>query len=451
VTARNATADDPLWGALPRPWIWILSLLALSAFLTQVKLLPGLRNNLGPFEVLGALLIGVVFLAQGRSVPWHPLTCAALGLLAIGALSQVNIEYAGAEAGLVYTAILAFFALLLASWDALVVRYRIHPVAIMRIVVWSALAVSPWIVSQTITDPYLLTEEVGPFRNRAHMGNYMLTVFWLAFAYAQVPRLPRLERLAGYLGAGVSLYAIAVSGRRSVYLSLFLGLFALAASFVVARSRRGRVLMGIALALGLLFAMYRVGSRWVPKLGFFQARVGQIDDRLREALAPDDEMMVQQSFASTQLEGVKAGFSAHPLLGTGWGGFFRSQYSLDRHEIHSTPLRFLTETGLVGLALYVLFMALLFRVAGRSFVVLRTGPWGPVALTFLVALSSMSISYLYNRHITERTFWLFVIVLSAMDRAVERDRRSQISAVAARAAASRGRLAPSVHGGSVPG
>jgi GMP synthase PP-ATPase subunit len=74
-----------------------------------------------------------------------------------------------------------------------------------------------------------------------------------------------------------------------------------------------------------------------------------------------------------------------------------------------------------------------------------------VALTFLVALSSMSISYLYNRHITERTFWLFVIVLSAMDRAVERDRRSQISAVAVRAAASRDRLAPSVHGGSVPG
>jgi hypothetical protein len=62
----------------------------------------------------------------------------------------------------------------------------------------------------------------------------------------------------------------------------------------------------------------------------------------------------------------------------------------------------------------------------------------------------MSVSYLYNRHITERTFWLFVIVLSAMDRTIERDRRSQTSDVAARAPASRGWLAPSAHGGSVP-
>jgi len=446
VTARDSTAEVQVWGSLPRPWIWVLSLLTLSAFLTQVKLLPGLRNNLGPFELLGTLMILGVFLGQARSSPWHPLTWAAMGLLAVGALSQINITYAGVGAGLVYTAILAFFASFLASWDSLVVRYRIHPVAIMRVVAWTALAVSPWIVSQTIEDPYLLTEEVGPFRNRAHMGNYMLTVFWLAFAYTQVPRLPRLERFAGYLSAAVSLYAIAVSGRRSVYLSLFIGLFALAAAFLVAaRTRRGRALVGIVMALGMVVGMYRVGSRWIPKLEFFQVRVNEIDDRLRQALMADDDRVARETFAYTQLEGVKAGFSAHPVLGTGWGGFFRSQYSLDRHEIHSTPLRFLTETGLVGLALYVVFMAVLFRITIRLFLALRTGPWGQMGFTFLVALSSMSVSYLYNRHITERTFWLFVVVLMAVDRALEQE-RSQPSTARARTPGSGRRLAPPAHG-----
>lgn len=392
----------------------LLALLVFSAFLTETKFVPSLRNNVGLFEVTGASVVGWLLLTSGPgSLKAGTLTKLAFALLGVAAVSQVNIAENRTTAGLVNVAILAFFALFLLAVENLSARHRIHPVHLLRLVAWALMIVGPWIVSQGLQADWDI-QDAGPFRNRAHMGNYMLTAFWLSLAYSQVPRLPRLERWVGYLGVGMTLYAVAVSGRRSVYLSLFIGLATLFVAFLVAsRQKRLELSFGILFALGCLALMYTLGNRGLPQFAFFQERVSMIDDRLRSALVVDEEAAVEQTFFAAQREGIRAAFTAHPLIGIGWGGYAKSHWSPDRHEVHSTPLRFLAETGLAGFVLYVAFMAVLWWTAWSLFVRLRSGPWGAVAFVLLVGLSSLAVSYLYNRHITERTFWLFLAVVLA--------------------------------------
>jgi O-antigen ligase len=140
-----------------------------------------------------------------------------------------------------------------------------------------------------------------------------------------------------------------------------------------------------------------------------------IDDRLKDAVGVTEEDATEKSFFALQKEGVRTAFLAHPLLGVGWGGFAKSQWSPTGHEVHSTPLRFVAETGLLGICLYVMFMALTATAAWRAFKRLRATPYGPAAYVLLAGFATLCVSYLYNRHITERTFWLLLAVLVTQD------------------------------------
>ena len=124
---------------------------------------------------------------------------------------------------------------------------------------------------------------------------------------------------------------------------------------------------------------------------------------------------MEKGFFALQRQGVRLAFITHPIVGIGWGGFAKSHYSPTGHEVHSTPLRFLAETGIVGFSLYVLFMLTLTSSVWRGFLLMRRTPFGNSYLALAVGFSSLLVSYAYNRHVTERTFWLLMGVIFAME------------------------------------
>ncbi len=139
------------------------------------------------------------------------------------------------------------------------------------------------------------------------------------------------------------------------------------------------------------------------------------------ALGDEQEMAESQNFFEMQRVGVMTAFRDYPIFGIGWGGFYRSRYSPTGHEVHSTPLRFLAELGLVGLALYLALMWVLLVGSLRIVALLRRTVYRTPALVLAIALWSLSVSYVYNRHITERTFWLlllFFVTFEAFARSV---------------------------------
>ena len=122
---------------------------------------------------------------------------------------------------------------------------------------------------------------------------------------------------------------------------------------------------------------------------YLQTRVGMIDDRLEAALGASKETAARKGFFELQREGVSYAFRTHPIIGIGWGGFAKSQYSPTGHEVHSTPLRFVAETGLVGTAFYVFFMFVLLRSVWVGFLWMRRSPWGNAYLVLAVGFSSL--------------------------------------------------------------
>lgn len=407
-----------LAGGLPLLYRWLLPLMLFSAFLTQTKIFPWMRNNVGPFEVLGALVLGAFFLFHrrvGLPLTLHPVTRVALAILVAGLLSQPSLPPHHVKYGAIQTAILLFLFLFLAGMHNLFLHYGVHPLYLLRVIALSVLVVGPWVIWEGVSSAGDI-QAAGPFRNRAHMGSYMLTAFWLVLLLVLWPRRPRRELLIAYPALALTLYGVAVSGRRSVYLSLIFGLVGLAVGFLAAhRGKRLALARAGAFALAFLALFYVFGATFVPQAEFFQRRVGMIGQRLSSAFASEQEVSGEESFFVLQRQGVKMAFNERPIFGIGWGGFMKSRYSPTGHEVHSTPLRFLAELGLVGITLYALLIGLLLYGSLRLFLRMRQTPLGGVYLALAVALWSLTVSYAYNRHITERTFWVLLLAFLVLE------------------------------------
>jgi O-antigen ligase len=408
----STTNRRQLWAQL------LLSALVLSAFLTQTKVIPGIESNFGAFELMSLVVFGAFFLGMPGSIRLqrlHPVVALLLAIAVSGGISQLLIPRDRWHWSLIDLSILVFFFVFVFFLHSIVISNRIRPIVFLRGVVYSLLLIGPWIAYQGVNSGGDI-HAVGPFRNRSHMAYYMLTGFWLALMYRFWPGLPRWQRWISYIVLASCLYAVAVSGRRSVYLALGIGLAGLGVSFLGAqRGRRARFILTAVFLIALVGLFYNYGATLFPRAKFFQERLQAIGGDLKNAFTPADEVTGEDSFIALQRQGALAAFRSSPLIGIGWGGFYRSQFSPTGHEVHSTPLRFLSELGLIGISLYTFFMAYLLFNSARLARQMRGSPFGNVYLSMALGLWSMSVSYLYPRHVPERTFWLLVVIYLSME------------------------------------
>ena len=344
----------------------------LSAFFTKITFIPALRNNVGPFELLGLVVIGLFVLIESRQAPIrsHAVIRAILLMCLLAASSLTWIAATHTLKGLVQVLILFYLLSFLVVLYNLTLRYRISPDQIMTTVAVSVLFVGLWAASSGVgTGP---SQTAGPFRNRAHMGVYMQTGFWLALIFSLWPTLARWKRLLGYSAVVTSLFCVATSGRRSVYISLFIGVVGMAAGLLTAhRGRRFSAFLTGTIVIVFLALLYTYADQLSPQTAFFKQRVSEVDDRVREAFASADRYQDHGSFFVLQRQGVMMAFRHSPMLGIGWGGFAASSFSPTGHEVHSMPLRFLAELGLVGLGLYLTRMGTLLAHSAKLLLRMR--------------------------------------------------------------------------------
>lgn len=421
------------------PGILRLLLLAqiFTTFLTGTKLVPGIRNNFGPFEVIGVLLCLAFLGYHGKELNrrrLHPILRILILITVAAAVSLLTYNGGSLPMGLIQTMILVFLLVFVFVLYNLMLIYQISPEQILRLVTYSALIIGPWVLFSGLAADGDI-QAAGPFRNRAHMANYMLTAFWLVLLYNSWPGIAKREKFISYLALVSTLYPIAAAGRRSVYLSLILGLIVFGMAFLVAfRGRRGSAIAATLVVFAIIGGLYSIGPRWLPQLEFFQSRVGGISERLESVSSSFDDDSADRSFFSWQRIGVMQAFRSRPLLGIGWGGFYKSLYSPTGHEVHSTPMRFLAELGLIGLGLYVALMGVLLIGSLRILALVRRTAYRMPAMVLAIAVWSLSVSYLYNRHITERTFWLLLVFYLSFEAFVRslaaRQRQATESAIA---------------------
>ncbi|HUM68515.1 MAG TPA: hypothetical protein PLK31_06675, partial [Chloroflexota bacterium] len=258
---------------------------------------------------------------------------------------------------------------------------------------------------------------VGPFRNRVHVGIYMASAFWIVLLYISYPDVSKRERIFLYICLLLVVYGAAVSGRRSIYLALIVGFSLLSLGLLYSfRRSYSRIMPAFLLSIGFLALLYfGEGSALLPHVFFFRERVGTIEDRLRAFAGDEDVISDDENFILLQRQGLRAALRDYPLTGIGWGAFADSTYSPTGHEMHSTPQRFLAELGIIGFTLYLALTGYLLMGSFRLFWRARGTPYELSALILMIALWSMHISWAYNRSVTDRLYWLLLVILMGFE------------------------------------
>ena len=406
----------------PRIFVWLLAAQVFGAFLTETKLLPDIPNNVGMFEVTGVVLIAsaaLYFYKENIPLQTHPVIWLLAAILALAALSQAQVPYERQVFAAVNLAIVLFMLVFVITLYNVMQLRTEHLIYILQFFAWSALISSVWIIVESGMNggAYGLS---GPFRNRAAAGISMLTSFWVVLLYALWPGLSLRWRYQLYLTLLLIIYCIAIAGRRSVYVSLIVGAGMLLGCSALTSGRSTLRIAGIlVLVMGAMGGLYFYADDISPAASFYRDRVGLIDDRLEMAAGQGDD--AKDNFIVNQRRGVLRAVADHPVTGIGWGGFYESQYSPTGHEVHSTPLRFLAELGVPGFMLYLILMGRLLWGVTYLWWSQRNGLYRLPTLILCAALWSLLTSYVYNRHITERTFWLLLVIIITAESTLKRN------------------------------
>ncbi|MFZ0548131.1 MAG: hypothetical protein WAM60_21980 [Candidatus Promineifilaceae bacterium] len=407
----------------PLAFLLVVAGLGFLAFFTGTKLVASVGNNIGPFEVVAMFLFILAFfyfLKNKLKVQFN-FTILMLILIVVTAVLSLPNLADRIEWGAIQFLLLVYTTLLVLVMYNVLLQFPGLIKHLLRFLMLGAFVAGVWIILEGILSNATIGT-AGPFRNRVHAGIYMLTTFWLLLFYFFWPGVSKVERIADIFVILVVLYSVAVSGRRSVYLSFFIGLAILAMSFLVIQGR-GRFKLSISVGFvgAILLILALIGPDYIPQLGFFYDRIGLIDDRLQLAIGNSDDIENSDNFIVLQREGMIQAVSDHPLLGIGWGAFFESKYSPTGHEMHSTPQRYLAELGIIGFTFYLLFNLYLAFGSLRLFLRVRQTKYQLPALIIMVAIWSLAISWAYNRSVTERTYWLLMIVFISFDTLVSRE------------------------------
>ncbi|MCL4263422.1 MAG: hypothetical protein KJ069_09410 [Anaerolineae bacterium] len=417
-TKKSSTATV----SIPRPLLLFLLVLLSTTYLTATSFIGAIANNVGPFEFLMAsffIITTTYFLRHSLPVYTHFLVRILGAIILIAGINLVKMADR-AFFGVTQWLLLVYALILLLIFYNWLIRFPDLLRYLLRFLVYAAALAALW----ATVDSYLSGGSFaanGPFSNRVHMGIYLTSSFWVTLIYLNLPNISRREKMLVLLFIPLLLYGVAISGRRSVYLSLISGLVTLIISLVfLFPQERKRLFPAIMLGLGFLLILYFGESfAWLPKVVFFQERVGTIEDRLR-AFAGDEEVLSDdENFILLQRQGMWAAVQDYPILGIGWGAFLRSPYSPTGHEMHSTPQRFFAELGLVGLILYLILTGYLLFGSARLTWRARGTPYQLPTLLLAIALWSLHVSWAYNRSLTDRTYWLLLVILMGFELLVQ--------------------------------
>lgn len=407
---------------VPRALIYWLLVTSHTVFLTRVGIVPGVANNIGPFELSVGLLVGITLLYFAKhklKIHGHFLV-AVLGFITLIATLNLFKLTDRLVFGLTQWFLLVYALALLLIFYNWLIRYPDLLRHLLRFLSYAAAIAAIFVAIDGFLsggDP----NASGLFRNRAHVSIYLLSSFWLILLYINYPGVSRREQLFFNFCLLIVLYGIAVAGRRSVYLSLAAGIFLLAiSSLFYFRQAYGRVAPILLLSIGL-FAFLYLGQDlpFLPSTSFFRERVGTVEQRLRAFSGDEDVIADSDNFILLQRQGMWQAVRDYPILGIGWGAFHNSPYSPTGHEMHSTPQRFLAELGVVGFSLY---LVLTFYLLFSSLRLLRLAKGQPTQMPILIlfiAFVSLHISWFYNRSVTDRTYWLLLVILMGFEQLVQ--------------------------------
>ncbi len=328
-------------------------------------------RNLLQLPLLGALVLGLVQLLPLRDV-------ANDAALALGLSNTLSFDPYATRLVLVQLAtLLIYFSATLVFVDT---PHRLH--VLVRTIMIFGFCLALFGMTQSVTSPtkvYWMRElnqstAFGPFINRHHFAGYMELTIALPLGLLFAGAVDREKKLLFIFIAGLMGVALVMTASRGGIISLVAEVIFLAIVTAIWRKhgedrhRRSSRLKSVAVRAGLAAALLVSLFIGVLALGGEMS----INRLIVDSVNTNDPTTGRAHFWSVTLQIIKA----HPLLGTGLGAFgvvytrFDSRNGLFRLEqAHNDYLQVLSDGGIIGAALALAFVALLFY---RGFVRARS-------------------------------------------------------------------------------
>lgn len=372
------------------------------------------RNAL-QLPLLGALVLGLVQLLPLREV-------ANEAALAFGLSNTLTFDPHATRLVLVQLAtLLIYFSATLVFIDT---PHRLH--VMVRTIMIFGFLLAIFGLTQSFTSPtkvYWMRElnqstAFGPFINRHHFAGYMELTIALPLGLLFAGAVDREKKLLYIFVAGLMGVALVMTASRGGIISLifevmfFVVVTAIFRKHTEGRHRRTSRLKAVALRLGLGAAL--LVSLFIGVLMFGGEM--SINRLIVDSVNTNDPTTGRAHFWSVTLQIIKA----HPLLGTGLGAFgvvytkFDSRNGLFRLEqAHNDYLQVLSDGGIIGAALALAFVALLFYkafVRARSYDDFRRG----VALASLGGCFAVLVHSFFDFTLHTTSNALLFLVLAAL-------------------------------------
>lgn len=318
------------------------------------------RNAL-QLPLLGAIVLGIVQLLPLREV-------TSDGATAIGFVNTLSLDPNSTRLVLVQlSTLLIYFAATLVFVDT---PHRLHVLVRTIMVFGFLLAILG--LSQSITSPtkvYWFRElnqstAFGPFINRHHFAGYMELTIALPLGLLFAGAVDKEKRIIYLFIAGLMGVALVMTASRGGIVSLVAEIFFLMIVTAIWRrpsERRRKRRHRFKHLLG------RLGATGALLVGLFLGVVllgGEFSiNRFIDSVNTDDPTTGRAHFWSVTLDIIKA----HPYVGTGLGAYgviytrYDTRNGLYRLEqAHNDYLQVLSDAGIIGAALALSFVVLLF-------------------------------------------------------------------------------------------
>lgn len=242
---------------------------------------------------------------------------------------------------------------------------------------------------------------IGSFRNPGQLADFCLTSFFVLLAFSFVPKQHRILKVLLWILAPTLVFCALLTGRFSVFPSFAIG-FLLISFYFMAQSKK-LILIWVT-ALILVLAGFGVSASFNPKI---------YELVITRNLDSASNLLAHSGFLSEQLRVGGKIFQENSLFGIGLGRFIQSEYHefIRGHSFHSTYIQFLAETGIFGMFTYLIFMGYFLMLAYKNLRASWQTSWRDFHAILLFGFVSMLLSYSFNRHMKEHTFWLFIALI----------------------------------------
>ncbi len=254
-------------------------------------------------------------------------------------------------------------------------------------------------------------EALSGFRNAGQAGAFMQITLFVMYAFSRTKLKDRLSprnKILLRLSLMVGFLFFVLTGKVAAYIGASVGVLL----YLIMKRRLSSFITVLLLLAGLVWLFNELPTI-APQIN--KRIFAKVRTRILEPMEISDSRSKVNgtAFINRNFESALTAFNDNPITGSGIGGFM-GRY--ERHEVHSTYLKIIGETGLLGIIPYLLLMFYMLRMLFSKSIFLQDTsamhPWFAFLMELRPFVIGWLISWGYTYHLRKREFWITFAIIS---------------------------------------